>query len=778
MTKNATGSPKKTLTSSAVDGTSLVRAIELGLVAKVKTALAQGVDPNGVVRQKYGVETRPLWVAAKTEHAGIVGLLLDAGARLNERDEYGRAALHQARYVAVVERLLDAGADIDARDARKQTALHHASEWGDTDADVVELLVSRGAQVDAEDESGKTPFLVTQSMKVRAILKAHGARGLANTDGRPVVAVTTTVPLSAVEVDGGAVAVDEAGHLWVGGSKGLYRCDGDQATSFVFRPSISVSAVAVGAGGTMYFASNSGLLVLRDGAFRLYTTKDSELHDDHIVELAVDRLGRAHVLGYGAEEALDRPISRFDGGAFSLLVAGRDFPAGLETKCIGFDEDNALVLGTSTGVVFTSGSRPAWAVPGERGTLAEVGHLAPGAPGCMWAGAWRGAHRIEADGSSTHVRTPDGVKALCVDGPVLWIGMSYGGLLRVEGGETQLFKPESSGLTASDVEGLALGRDGTLWIAAERKVFACRDRAITPLAGAAPTPPAAAPAPARKRRAKALPTEGFVRASKIPSQVASAVKAAEIPGLPAAALLAWLRPSIGLVMGRSAPPPGTMVSKVGGRPDLAEGISWPTYRSERGRYVPHLLQVDLAAVAQLDLEGLLPKRGMLSFFCDTAPDEIEDSRVLHGTSKLQPQAWPADLVERKREDDFVAQLPERTLDFYLTWTLPSREYLSAFAELSDASERALESLRTAIRAQDPKGASGTRMLGWPDSIQDEVVRGADPIVLLQVDAGMKATGGLARLFEHWGGGVAHFLVKRAHLAEGKLAKVRAELAYT
>jgi len=46
--------PKKL---SAPDAKALLRAIELGLVPKVKAALAKGPDVNVVVTKKYGIKT-------------------------------------------------------------------------------------------------------------------------------------------------------------------------------------------------------------------------------------------------------------------------------------------------------------------------------------------------------------------------------------------------------------------------------------------------------------------------------------------------------------------------------------------------------------------------------------------------------------------------------------------------------------------------------------------------------------------------------------------------
>jgi hypothetical protein len=154
------------------------------------------------------------------------------------------------------------------------------------------------------------------------------------------------------------------------------------------------------------------------------------------------------------------------------------------------------------------------------------------------------------------------------------------------------------------------------------------------------------------------------------------------------------------------------------------------------------------------------------------------SEVERLTKALKRAAWPEDLVDRKGEEDFVAQLPEHALAFYPTWTLPSVEYLAAFAELGDADRDAHSKLEIALHAKDPKKSAVTRLLGWPITVQGEIIDGTGPVVLLQLDASMAASGAVQKMFSQWGGGLVHFLVDAAALAKRDVSNASAQLAYT
>lgn len=75
--------------------------------------------------------------------------------------------------------------------------------------------------------------------------------------------------------------------------------------------------------------------------------------------------------------------------------------------------------------------------------------------------------------------------------------------------------------------------------------------------------------------------------------------------------------------------------RVGGEPDLPKDLPWP--HGEEGPLL-FVLQVNLAAVAPYDLEGLLPSEGVLSLFTDRY---VDDLRVLFFAPDevLERRAW-------------------------------------------------------------------------------------------------------------------------------------------
>jgi ankyrin repeat protein len=80
----------------------------------------------------------------------MVGLLIDAGAHLEERDKSDHTPLHTAvsrGHLDAAQILTQAGADVHARTDRQTTPLHKAAYRGDVDA--IDLLLKRGADVNA-----------------------------------------------------------------------------------------------------------------------------------------------------------------------------------------------------------------------------------------------------------------------------------------------------------------------------------------------------------------------------------------------------------------------------------------------------------------------------------------------------------------------------------------------------------------------------------------------------------------------------------------------------
>ena len=76
-------------------------------------------------------------------------------------------------------------------------------------------------------------------------------------------------------------------------------------------------------------------------------------------------------------------------------------------------------------------------------------------------------------------------------------------------------------------------------------------------------------------------------------------------------------------------------SKFFGAPDIYEGFEWPTIEVDGEEYdMPFIGQINLRDAATYDLDGLLPKTGMLYFFYDLdempyAPDDLNACKVIY-----------------------------------------------------------------------------------------------------------------------------------------------------
>ena len=143
----------------------LVAADYAGAAESVRVLLQHGADPN--IRSKAFLAT-PLARAALHGDRTVVGLLLDAGAAVNERPEGSVALLVAANQgdAEMVTFLLDRGADIESHPQatvpitngeQLPTPLMVAADrhW----SAIVKLLLARGANPNARDRQGMTPLM-------------------------------------------------------------------------------------------------------------------------------------------------------------------------------------------------------------------------------------------------------------------------------------------------------------------------------------------------------------------------------------------------------------------------------------------------------------------------------------------------------------------------------------------------------------------------------------------------------------------------------------------
>jgi hypothetical protein len=162
----------------------LIEAIKKRGLAEVKQLLKQGANPNTreIITTKPdasenapGGQPKPadtaLMIAARIGNIEIVSTLLQHGAKIDNRGDYGGTALMEAvRYdqEKIVKLLLDKGAKPNLRTGNGNTAIDFAANRGRTE--IVALLLAKGADINGG--AGETPLIqaVSRDNKEMVIL--------------------------------------------------------------------------------------------------------------------------------------------------------------------------------------------------------------------------------------------------------------------------------------------------------------------------------------------------------------------------------------------------------------------------------------------------------------------------------------------------------------------------------------------------------------------------------------------------------------------------------
>ena len=147
---------------------------------------------------------RPMHMAAKRGHVGVLRALIEHGADVNADDPHVGTALRQAatfNQFEAIDVLVEAGANIEARDDDGATPLHFAIDNRCCEAAVA--LLKHGADVNARDHTDRTPLydavhtragMARTSEMVELLLRSRADERIADVHGRAAVDRTVEAP--------------------------------------------------------------------------------------------------------------------------------------------------------------------------------------------------------------------------------------------------------------------------------------------------------------------------------------------------------------------------------------------------------------------------------------------------------------------------------------------------------------------------------------------------------------------------------------------------------
>lgn len=168
-------------------------------------------------------------------------------------------------------------------------------------------------------------------------------------------------------------------------------------------------------------------------------------------------------------------------------------------------------------------------------------------------------------------------------------------------------------------------------------------------------------------------------------------------------------------------------TRFGGRPDVPDDFKWEYFEGAsycddeiKSRPLSFIAQFNCGELASLDTEGLLPKKGLLSFFyeCESLrrgydPKDKGCARVywFEDTQALAPAEFPADLNEALRFPSLgIKASSENSYPAYADLASVRDTLVERWEEYDEAAK--------SLGIEKPENRS--KLLGWSDIIRDNM----------------------------------------------------------
>jgi len=261
-----------------------------------------------------------------------------------------------------------------------------------------------------------------------------------------------------------SVSEDSKGNFWFNTPHGVAKYDGH---TFALVTNVAafgmghrgIEAIFEDSQGTVWIRTGSGLVRLKDGKTRIFTTKDGLLKDN-ANPILEDKDG---AIWFFSTEG----INKMAGGKILSYKTKTPF-TNVNDVCVG--EDNALWIGTNEGIWrFADGKYDHY---GKENGLANdnIGTMLIDREGSVWFGIdGNGLHRLREGKFVTYSRE-DGLKSNDITSVLedsrnnLWLGTRGGGLARLTGTTVRVFDEKDK--LFPWIGSIAEDHQGTMWVTA------------------------------------------------------------------------------------------------------------------------------------------------------------------------------------------------------------------------------------------------------------------------------------------------------------------------